>query len=235
MTRAMSVVAACGVLLGVGLAGIGCSARSGRSHRHAVGVASDDATVNHRFEDAEDWARRFEDPTRDGWQRPDEVIAALALTPDSRVADIGAATGYFPIRVARAVPDGVVYGVDIEPTLVNYLNLRARHEGVHNLVALVCLPDDPRIPEPVDCVLVVNTYHHIDSRVEYFRRVHESLRPGGRLVIVDFKEGSLPVGPSADHKIAAKQVISELQAAGYRLDRRDELPYQYVLVFTVAE
>jgi SAM-dependent methyltransferase len=191
----------------------------------------DDATVHHRFADAEKWAKRFEDPERDAWQVPDKVLEILALTPDAKVADIGAATGYFPVRFARAAPQGVVYGVDIEPTLVNYLNLRAHREGLTNLVSLVCTADDAAIPEPVDVIFVCDTYHHISDRVAYFGRLKEKLLPGGRLVIVDFKQGDFPVGPRDDHKITAEKVTAELEEAGYKLARTEELPYQYLLVF----
>ena len=155
----------------------------------------------------------------------------MELTPSSRVADIGAATGYFPVRIARVVPEGVVYGVDIEPTLVNFLNLRAHREGLTQLIGLVCSAEDPRIPEPVDVVLVCDTYHHIGGRVDYFRRLKASLRPGGRLVIVDFKKGDFPVGPDDDHKLSREQVTEELRLGGYEPSEQVELRYQYVLVF----
>lgn len=201
---------------------------------HGHGHGHDGATVHHRFDDAARAERMFEDPGRDAWQQPDRVLELLALAPDARVADIGAATGYFPVRFARAVPQGVVYGVDIEPTLVNYLNLRARREGLANLVALVCRPDDPCLPEPVDLVFVCDTYHHIDDRVAYFGALRERLRPGGRLAILDFRPGDFPVGPPEDKKLRAEQVQDELARAGWRLAGAAELPYQYLLQFEVA-
>jgi SAM-dependent methyltransferase len=203
-----------------------------QAHGHAHG--HDDATVHRRFEDAARWAREFEDPERDEWQQPGKVLEHLALAPDARIADIGAATGYFPVRFARAAPQGVVYGVDIEPTLVNYLNLRARREGLGNLVALVCRPDDPCLPEPVDLVFVCDTYHHIDARQAYFSALRERLRPGGRLAIVDFRLGDWPVGPPEAKKIPPERVIEELGRAGWELASRAELPYQYLLVFRPA-
>lgn len=195
------------------------------------GHGHDGATVHRRFDDAARAVRMFEDPERDAWQVPARVLEVLALAPDARVADIGAATGYFPVIFARAVPEGVVYGVDIEPTLVNYLNLRARREGLDNLVALVCRPDDPCLPEPVDLVFVCDTYHHIDDRVAYFSAVREALRPGGRLAIVDYRPGDWPAGPPDAMKISAEQVQEELARAGYALLQAAELPYQYLLVF----
>ncbi len=198
----------------------------GHAHHHGDG-----ATMDHRFDDAERWAAVFEDPERDAWQRPEDVIAWLGLAPDARIADIGAATGYFPVRFAKAVPDGVVYGLDIEPNLVNFLNLRAFHEGLPNLVALVCTPDDPMLPEPVDVVFVCNTYHHIGDRVAYFGSLRAKLRDGGRLVIVDFAPGDLPVGPPAGAKLPPEKVRSELESAGFRQLEERELPHQYYLVF----
>ena len=202
-------------------------------HGHGDGHAQggDDATVTHSFADAELWAARFEDPERDVWQRPDEVLAALELPADGKLVDIGSATGYFPVRFAKAMPQGVVYGVDLEPTLVNYLNLRARREGLPNLVSLVCTADDPCVPEPVDVVFVCDTYHHIDGRKAYFSRLIPQLREGGRLVIVDFKPGELPVGPPPGHKLSAEQVTAELAEAGFVPAGEHDLPYQYLLVF----
>ncbi len=182
---------------------------------------------HHRFEDAERWAEVFDDPARDAWQKPDEVVAALALARDARVADIGAGTGYFAVRLARAVPDGKVYGVDIEPDMVRYLTERAQREELSNLTAVLGAADDARVPEPVDVVLVVDTYHHIADRVPYFTRLAASLRPGGRLVIVDFTPES-PMGPPAEMRIPLERVLAELAEAGYHeVARHDFLPNQF--------
>ncbi|WP_224244931.1 class I SAM-dependent methyltransferase [Hyalangium gracile] len=188
----------------------------------------------HRFDNAAEWAKRFEDPERDVWQKPDEVIAALALPPDAKVADIGSATGYFAVRLARAVPKGRVYGVDIEPDMARYLGERARSEGLSHLTAVLGAPADPKIPEPVDLVLVVNTYHHIADRPAYFQRVLGSLTPKGRLAIIDFRLGQ-PMGPPEQHRLSPEQVRQELEAAGYRFAQEHGfLPNQYFLVFTRA-
>ena len=115
----------------------------------------------HRFQDAERWSGVFDDPARDAWQKPDDVIRALAVAPDALVADIGSGTGYFAVRLARAVPRGHVYGADLEPDMVKYLAERGRRDGLTNLTSIQAAPSDPRFPQPVDLVLVVNTYHHI--------------------------------------------------------------------------
>ena len=113
----------------------------------------------------------------------------------------------------------MTYGVDIEPNLVNYLNLRAHREGLTNLVSLVCTKDDPCIPEPVDLVFVCDTFHHIGDRVEYFGSLKAKLRPGGRLAIVDFKEGDFPVGPRDPQKIAPDSPRLSLFVTGYSKKR----------------
>ena len=188
--------------------------------------------VYHRFEHAADWVARFEDPARDAWQRPEEVIRALGLASGASVADIGAATGYFPVRFAKALPQGRVFGVDIEPSMVEYLAERARREGISNLQAVLASPDDPKIPEPVDLIIVVDTYHHLADRSAYFRRLATSLKPGGRVAIIDFKPES-KMGPM--EKLAPSQVLGELAEAGYSLVAQPALlPEQYFLIFALA-
>ncbi len=189
-------------------------------------------TVEHRFADADQWAKRFEDPQRDEWQQAQKVLDLLSIRVDAKIADIGSATGYFPVRFARAAPAGMVYGLDIEPDMVRYLNQRASDEGLSNLRSILAAPDDPKIPELVDLIFLCNTYHHIGRRVDYFRARRADLTPGGRVAVVDFKPGDLPVGPPPGHKLAPERVVAELTEAGYALVMRDEtLPYQYVLVF----
>ncbi len=189
----------------------------------------------HRFDDPEAWAKRFEDPSRDAWQKPDDVLDRLGLEPSFRVADIGSATGYFSVRIASRVPNGRVWGVDIEPAMVRYLNDRARREGKDNLFSILGTPEDPLIPEPVHVVLVVNTYHHIEARPAYFRNLASRLEPGGRIVLIDFKQGKLPVGPPESMKIPGEQVDAEMAEAGYERVEADTalLPYQWIRIYQV--
>lgn len=210
---------------------VNACAHSGQDQGHGI---THHGTRSHRFADADAWAKAFEDPERDAWQKPEEVIAALALPQEAKVADLGSATGYFAVRLARAVPKGHVYGVDIEPDMKRYLEERARREGLGNLTAVLGEPADPKLPEPVDLVLVVNTYHHIQDRTAYFRQLHGSLTPGGRVAIVDFRKGQ-PIGPPEQHRLPPEQVRQELEAAGYRLaEDLGFLPNQYFLLFTRA-
>src|SRR5262249_56052324 len=97
----------------------------------------------HRFSDAERWSKIFDDPARDAWQKPREVISALAVAPDAAVADIGSGTGYFAVRLARAAPKGVVYGVDTEPSMVRYLDHPPNHDPPGNPASLPCHPPHP--------------------------------------------------------------------------------------------
>lgn len=188
----------------------------------------------HSFGDAERWAHVFDDPKRDAWQKPHEVIQALALKPDGVVADIGAGTGYFAARLARMLPNGRVYAVDVEPDMVKYLADRAQREKLDNLFPIQGTIDNPRLPEAADVIVLVDVYHHIDQRDRYFRELRASLKPGGRLAIIDFRLDS-PAGPPKSARIAPERVIAELKAAGYTLTQEHRfLPRQYFLMFRPA-
>ena len=196
---------------------------------------SHDATSHHPFDDVPSWVAAFDDPKRDAWQKPKEVVAALELRPGMRVADLGAGTGYFSRWLSEAVgPTGTVFAVDPEPNLVGYLRTRAEREHTDNVVPVLASFDNPRLPAGgVDIVLIVDTYHHIDDRLTYFRNLRRVLAPGGRVAVVDWQQGKLPVGPPPEHKLARQLVVDEMQESGYRLVASPEvLEYQYFLVFT---
>jgi SAM-dependent methyltransferase len=198
-------------------------------------AAQTPSTHQHSFSGAQHWARVFDDPARDEWQRPHEVIQALTLAPDSVVADIGSGTGYFSIRLAHFVPKGRVFGVDIEPDMVKYLAERAKRDGLTNVTAVAGKPDDPRLPAKADVVMMVDVFHHVAGREQYFRRLQNSLKPDGRVAIIDYKKDS-PMGPPASERITSDGVKAELRAAGYALVKEhDFLPNQYFLVFRVAK
>lgn len=187
-----------------------------------------------RFDDAQKWAKVFDDPARDAWQKPADVVAALKLAPGAVVADIGAGTGYFAARIARAVPQGRVYAVDTEPDMVRYLGERAKREKLDNLTAVQAGDHEPKLPAPVDMVILVDVYHHVPQREKYFAALRSSLKPGGQLVIIDFTLDS-PVGPPQKARIAPERVKSELAKAGYSpVAEHGFLPNQYFLVFRSA-
>ena len=197
----------------------------------ATVAAQSPHTHEHSFSGAEKWAHVFDDPKRDAWQKPHEVIAALDLQPDAVIADIGSGTGYFAVRLGNMVPKGRVYGVDVEPDMVKYLAERAKREKRGNVFAVTGTPSDPRLPEKADVVLLVDVYHHIEDRERYFRNLGTSLKPGGRIAIIDFRMDS-PEGPPKAARIAPEKVIAELENAGYEVTtQHDFLPNQYFLVF----
>jgi len=186
---------------------------------------------DHGFSGAQEWAKVFDDPKRDAWQKPHEVIRALALKPDAVVADIGSGTGYFAVRFAHMVPKGKVYGLDTEPDMVKYLAERAKREGLRNLISGKAEAGDPRLPEKADLVILVDVFHHVADRERYFSRLRDSLNSGGRVAVIDFRMDS-PVGPPKAVRVAPAQVKAELKLAGYALDREHAfLPNQYFLVF----
>jgi len=192
-------------------------------------------THDHSFGDAQKWAQVFDDPNRDSWQKPHEVIQALALKPDAVIADIGSGTGYFSVKFAHMTPKGRVYGVDTEPDMVKYLSERAKREGLKNITAVQAKPGDPRLPEKADVVILVDVYHHVENREQYFRRLQNSLKPGGRLAIIDFRMDS-PEGPPPSARIAPDRVKAEMKRAGYALAQEHAfLPNQYFLVFQPAK
>jgi ubiquinone/menaquinone biosynthesis C-methylase UbiE len=195
---------------------------------------SHDATAHHPFDDVPQWVAVFDDPKRDAWQKPREVVAALELRPGMRVADLGAGTGYFSRWLSEAVgPTGTVFAVDPEPNLVGYLRTRAEREHTDNVVPVLASFDNPRLPAGVvDVVLIVDTFHHIDDRLTYFRNLRRVLAPGGRVAVVDWQQGKLPVGPPPEHKLARSVVVNEMSESGYRLVATPTvLEYQYFLVF----
>ncbi|MFQ5876289.1 MAG: class I SAM-dependent methyltransferase [Acidobacteriota bacterium] len=230
----LPLAAAGGPLAGPSLGGVVPAVSRGTSAEEPGGRGPHDATSRHPFDEVDKWVEIFDDPARDAWQRPAVVTAALDLEPGMTVADIGAGTGYFLPYLSKAVsPGGLVLAIDIEPEMVRHIGDRAGEEGLENVVPVLAAPDDPFLPRGrVDRVLIVNTYHHFDGRLDYFRRMRASLAPGGRVAIVDFRKKPLPVGPPLEHKLAKDFVIEEMRTAGWRLEAdKGILPHQYFLVF----
>jgi hypothetical protein len=183
---------------------------------------------------AEEYAKILEDPKRDAWQKPHEVVLALDLKPGDTVADIGAGSGYFTVRLARHAAR--VFAVDIDPNLLERVAKRAQELKLTNIETILAAPADPRLrPESVDLIFICDVIHHVEKRDAYYKLLAKALKPGGRLVIVDFHKRPLPVGPRPEMKIDREDLIAEVQAAGFRLAKEHTfLPYQYFLVFQAA-
>lgn len=195
------------------------------------GVASGGHMERH-FDDAAQWAKEFDDPTRDQWQMPDKVLPALGLKRGQTVADLGAGTGYFSVRLARSAAAPKVYAVDIEPSMVDYLRKRAATEGLKNIVAVQASAESANLPEPVDLILIVDTYHHIADREVYLRKLAASLKPQGRLAIIDWRRGG-PMGPPEEFRFAPDELRQELAKAGFKqIAQHDFLPNQLFLIFS---
>jgi len=170
---------------------------------------------------------------RDGWQKPDEVVAALALRAGDRVADLGSGGGYFTFRFSRAVgPAGKVYAVEVDSGMLDYVGARAKEEGYRNIETVSAKYDDPLLPESgVDLIFTSNVYHHIEGRVKYFADAAKYLRAGGRIAIVDFdgRHWTAIFG----HTTPVELVRKEMEEAGYRLERElDFLDRQAFLVYS---
>lgn len=190
--------------------------------------------MEHSFADAEQYAKSFDEPKRDAWQMPDRVIAALALKPGQAVADIGAGTGYFSVRLAKSAAAPKVFAVDIEANMVQYLQHRAMREGLTNVTAVKADAASPNLPEPVDAILIVDTYHHIGNRVAYFSALKAKMKPGAKLAIVDFKKEAPGEGPPKEFRFTPEQISGELAQAGFALQsQHDFLPRQMYLVYGV--
>lgn len=189
--------------------------------------------MEHRFTDVERYAQSFDNPARDAWQMPDRVIETLALKPGQSVADIGAGTGYFTIRLAKSAAAPKVFAVDVEARMVEHVRQRALDEGLKNVIPIHTTADRTNLPERVDVVLIVNTYHHIGNRVGYFSNLKSLMKPGGRLAIVDFRKDA-PEGPPAHFRFTPEQISGELGQAGFTLEAQHEfLPRQIFLVYGV--
>lgn len=181
----------------------------------------------------EAYIKALKDPERDKYQKPHEVMTALGVKDGEVIADIGAGSGYFSLRLARHVgTTGHVYAVDVSPDMTRHLNERIRDAKLLNISTILAKPDDPLLPRPVNRFLIVDVWHHIADQSAYLALMKKSLTPGGEVVMIDFKKEELPVGPPLNMKIAREDLIAQMQAHGFTLAKEHTfLPYQYFLVF----
>jgi ubiquinone/menaquinone biosynthesis C-methylase UbiE len=178
----------------------------------------------------------YEGFSRDSWQQPDRVIAALGLEPGDHVADLGSGSGYFTLRLARAVgPTGKVYAVDVDEEMNDYLRERVHDAGLDNVEVILGRFEDPLLPDgEIDLLFTANTYHHIQERPSYFRSVQTDLAPDGRVAIVEFDGRKGWFVRLMVHSVPKPEIVGEMREAGYRLDQDlDFLDRQSFLIFSV--
>jgi ubiquinone/menaquinone biosynthesis C-methylase UbiE len=177
----------------------------------------------------------LEAPDRDAWQKPDQIMDALAVADGSRVADIGAGAGWFTIRLARRVgPNGIVYAEDIQRQMLEAIRRRVVKEGLQNVQTRLGEPSNPNLPaHTLDAVLVVDVYPEVEDRVTFLKNLAASLKPTGRIGIVNYKPGQGGPGPAPEEGVRVERatVEADAQAAALRvLAHETFLPYQYLLV-----
>ncbi len=187
--------------------------------------------------DIKQYLEQLDSEERDQYQKPRQVIDALNLKPGLAVADLGSGSGYFTRRFIEAVTEtGKVYAVDVEPEMLKYAEESVVHmHRSYTAEFILARPDNPKLPYgSIDLLFLCNTYHHLEERTKYFSDTRSSLKPGGRLAIIDFynDERSGELGFPKQHLVPRETVIAELAKAGYRLVREHTfLPRQYFLEF----
>jgi SAM-dependent methyltransferase len=193
---------------------------TGRTYAWPMGVAG------------ADWLDR---PERAREEQPEKALDLMKILPDSVVADIGAGSGYFTTRLAQRVgPTGRVYANDIQQGMLDLIAARLERDDLRNVELVLGSPTDPRLPaDTLDLVLMVDVYHEFSAPEVMLAHLHRALKPGGRLVLLEYRAEDPRVPILKDHKMTREQVRRELEAAGYRLERiENALPRQHLFIFT---
>jgi len=208
----------------------------------SAGVLAQDSTPRdphetHRsHEDPKAYIAMLDDPKRDTYQKPDEVIAALKLNEGEVIADIGAGSGYFTFHLARHVGDaGRVYAIDVSPDMILHLNRRIRDLQLNNVISILAAPDDPLLADAsIDRFFICDTWHHIENHPGYLTLLKKMLKPGGQIIMIDFKKVETPIGPPLEMRIKRDDLVKEMEANGFGVQAEHTfLPCQYFLVFKV--
>ena len=175
-------------------------------------------------------------PDRDLWQRPDLIMDSMGIADGSKVADIGAGSGWFTIRLARRVgPQGLVYAEDVQQEMINAINRRVSREGFNNVKPVLGTINDPKLPvQSLDAALMVDSFHEVDARdrATMLMNLAKALKPQGRLGIVDFRLDGTGPGPDPEERVGPDVVLTAAKEAGLKLIRQELfLEYQYFLIF----
>ncbi|MBK7878685.1 MAG: class I SAM-dependent methyltransferase [Planctomycetes bacterium] len=168
--------------------------------------------------DVEKYIEMLESKEREKELRIDVVIAKLELPRNAVIGDLGCGPGLFTMAFAAACPEGLVYASDLEPAQIDRVRGKVEQRGLRNVVPVLAGAQDPHFPlASLDVVFLADTYHHLEDRIAYFKRLKDVLKPEGRLVVLDYKPGKLPVGPPPEHKLPEGLMNKELERAGYLL------------------
>ena len=197
-------------------------------------IRRDEHQMHRLHNDPESYIGMLDNPKRDAYQKPHEVLTALNLKLGEVVADIGAGSGYFTFRIARHVGvKGKVYAVDVNPDMIRHVNRRIRDLKTTNVVSVLADPDDPLLAEQsINRFFICDVWHHVENPTKYLSMMKKMLKPGGEVVMIDFHKKELPVGPPLQMKIAREDLIKQMESNGFRLAKEHTfLPYQYFLVF----
>ncbi|MBN8692360.1 MAG: methyltransferase domain-containing protein [Bacteroidetes bacterium] len=207
-----------------------------KSHEHHDSTVHEHhhGHVNHHMNQRpfEELVDHFENPERDTWQQPEKVIAFLGDLKNKTVIDIGAGTAYFESKIKE--PSAKLIAADVDDRFIEYMNARIKRDNLSNLSTRKAEYENPPVEtSEADIVFMVDVYHHIENRVDYFKKVKSGLKPKGHLVIVDFKKGDFEVGPPDEMKLSASQIINEMKESGLKLSEIDStsLKFQYLLKF----
>jgi ubiquinone/menaquinone biosynthesis C-methylase UbiE len=185
--------------------------------------------------DSRAYIAMLENPQRDAEQKPGEVIAALGLKNGETIADIGAGAGYFALRFAPLIGNGRVYAVDINPDMILQMNKRIRELRLNNVSTILSAPDDPLLPDnSINCFFICNTWHQIENQPKYLGLMKRMMKPGGQVVIIDYKMRAQVVGPQPEKRVQKREVIKQFESNGFKLaGEHDFLPNQYFLIFSM--
>ena len=199
-------------------------------------VQRDQRQMHGLHNDPKAYIGALDDPKRDVYQKPQEVLAALDIKPGEIIADIGAGSGYFTFRLARHVSErGKVYAVDVSPDMILHINRAIRDLKVTNVISILADPDDPLLPvASVNRFFFSDSWHHIDNQTKYLSLMKKLLKPNGEVVMIDFHKKETRSGPPLKMRIAREDLIKQMESNGFRLAKEHTfLPYQYFLVFVV--
>ena len=184
------------------------------SLRSAILVVVLTTTLAAQGRDPKQYQQTLENPERVAGLQVERVVTTLGIKPGMRIADLGAGTGVFSLPFAKAVgPEGKVYAIDVDAALLAIVKEKAAGASVANIETVVAGATDPKVPEPVDLLFICDTMHHLPNQAEYVKQFARLLKPGGRVAVIDFKEGNWPAGHES-FKITPAQVDDWMQAAG---------------------